>query len=328
MVPNSLIFRTTAAEQSFKEKLIRAFSLRAVVALRSGLLLPFTNISSSLVAFNREEARDDQVLIINPDAEGRNLAPSAEAIAKLLADPHDSTWSRLVSTTELRENDYNMSPDRYVLTGKARAANAIRRQGSALGDLVEIIRPQNVGFAQNEIGPGAPILELGVADIGDFGLVTCISKAPGSPQDHHKAERAKLRPNDIVLVVKGSVGKVGFFEGDRTGLDVIASQSFVILRCRSDGPIKDAAVLFRFLSSDTGRTILDSLKTGSAVPTLQVADIRTFPVLIPTPATQDLIAQQMRGLFELQRDLEKQRSAGMHQRAEMWPDRPGDIDTR
>jgi type I restriction enzyme M protein len=172
-------------------------------------------------------------------------------------------------------------------------------------------------------GDGAKISfsEIGAADIDEAGLVRQPTKEVLLSSDFvQHSRRARVENGDILLVIKGSVGKVGFVRNIPDGSTWLASQSFVILRLRRRGPLHDPRVLHRFLSSDLGQTTLQSLRVGSTVPGLQMADVRRLSILIPTVVEQKAIADEVEGLFDLQDRIEEMRHQLDERQRVMWPD--------
>ena len=91
----------------------------------------------------------------------------------------------------------------------------------------------------------ANYFEVAVADLDDVGRVRHPTKQVSVSRDAViQTRRALLKFGDIILVIKGSVGKVGFVCDLPGELEAnwIASQSFVIVRLRPHAPIRD----FRF----------------------------------------------------------------------------------
>jgi len=315
VVPASVMFRTTGADQAFKAQLIEREALRAVAALPAGALLPHTNIASGLLVFGAG-ANDERILMLDPSAKpADHRLPALFSAAINSGEAMD--WGRLVHPSEIAAQGFNMSPERYVLSPDARRMQAALDAGptAPLGDLVEIVRPQMVVGTRAQ---SAGLPEISVGDIGDFGLVERPARHVEPDADQFgRVAKARVRENDILLVAKGSVGRAGFV--DSSGEDWIASQSFVILRTRRHGPLADAAYLYRYLTSEVGQTLLQSVKAGTTVPMLQMADIKGFPVLLPPAGEQARIGAEVRELFALQTHIAALRREGLERQARIWP---------
>jgi restriction endonuclease S subunit len=125
---------------------------------------------------------------------------------------------------------------------------------------------------------------------------------------------------DVLLVIKGSVGKVGFVRDVPDKSVWLAGQSFAILRLRRHGPLTDPRVLHRFLSSNLGQRTLQSRCVGTTVPGLQMADVRRLPVVLPSPQQQKAIAQNVEALFDLQGRIQEMRNQLAQKQRCIWPD--------
>jgi hypothetical protein len=244
-----------------------------------------------------------------------------------------SEISALASIEEIAAQDFNLSVERYVLEPEARQIRDLLSQGETvhLEDIAEITRPQALLANRNRPAKedrrtDAPSLrandvlfEIGVGDIDEAGLIrTPTTTVPASPDLNQRAKSARLEPGDILIVIKGSVGKVGYVQEIPDGPAWLASQSFAILRLRRRGPITHSTVLFRFLSSGLGQRMVQSLKVGSAIPGLQMGDLRRLQVLVPSAKTQATIALQMASIFDKQEKIDQMRRELAEQRQTIW----------
>lgn len=314
VVPASVLFRTSGADQAFKDQLIDRGKLRAVAALPTGAMLPHTNIASGLLLLG-PRSQDERILMMDSSA-GPSDVPLPALFSKMMSED-ETHGSRRVLPPEIAAQGFNLSPERYVLSSDARRVQTLLDQGptATLDDLVEILRPQMV---VGKRGPASGIPEISVSDIGDFGLVESPGRHVEPDADQFgRLSKARVREDDILLVAKGSVGKAGLVGPD--GNDWIASQSFVILRPRRHGPLADAAYLYRYLTSEIGQTAVQSLKVGMTVPMLQMADIKGFAVPLRSAEEQARIGAQVRDLFALQGRIAQMRREGAERQAGMWP---------
>jgi type I restriction enzyme M protein len=231
-----------------------------------------------------------------------------------------------VSLEEVAANDFNLSVERYVLEPAARRVRdmASHAETALLEDIAELSRPQALPKPKDNGGTKISFFEVGAADIDETGIVRQPSKELLlTPELIQHTRRARLEEGDLLLVVKGSVGKVGLVRGLPKGANWLASQSFVVLRLRQHGPLRDPRVLHRFLSSEIGQTTLQSLRVGTTVLGLQMADVRRLPIVVPKSAEQKGIAEQVEALFDLQDRILEMRDQLTKRQRTIWPDGTG-----
>lgn len=336
VVPGSYLFRTTKAEQVLKEAAILQYGLDAVIALPREALGRHTTIPASLLTFRSdpERPRDGSVLMVDARAAAeRDVTWHLDAVS-VVRGRKEGPISALVSLQDTAAQDFNLAVDRYVLDPQARRArDALAATETRLEDVAELHRPQSLptGAASRVqasddaapyiVGAGAHLLEVGVADIDEAGVVQQPHKevAP-TPEVVQRSRKARLEAGDVLLVTKGSVGKVGFVREVPDDEAWLASQSFVVARVRRGGPVSDPHVLFRFLSSDVGQAALRSLTVGTTIPGLQMADVRRLPVLVPPKAVQADVVDEVRRAFDVQDRINKLREDAVARLRRVWPD--------
>jgi type I restriction enzyme M protein len=332
LLPNSFLFKVTKADQIFKDRAIRDFNLDAVVGLPRGIF-GGTSLPAGMVVFNPSAGssrKDGRVLMI--DARGERDRQSGfgaklpEGIGELLRTRQPTDISALVSLEEIAANDFNLSVERYVLEPAALRMRDLAAKATtvSLDDVAEFYRPQALPKAVGQVSTGE-FFEVGAADIDEVGIVRRPTKEiVVTPEAAQHARRARLERGDLLLVIKGSVGKVGFVRDTPEHGAWLASQSFVVLRLRRHGPLTDPRVLHRFLSSDLGQSTLQRLSVRVTVPGLQMADVRRIPVVIPSVEEQKAIAENVEALFDLQDRIEMMRTELAKRQHSIWPDHTGE----
>jgi type I restriction enzyme M protein len=331
LLPLNFLFRASKADQAFKERAIRDYGLDALIGLPRGVFGAIS-LAAALLIFRPIEAskshhgKPRDVLVVDASAErdgsvSKGLLPPD--LANIVRARETTSISVLVPVSRLEENDFNLSVERYVLSSEAlRVRELTSTSASApLDDLVEFYRPQAIPGAKSAAPAIGNFVEVGVADIDEAGIVRSPSKVVVvTPASEPQARRARLEKGDVLLVVKGSIGKVGFVRDIPKGVTWLANQSFAILRLRRHAPLVDPRVLFRFLSSNPGQTTLQSLRVGSAVPGLQMADVRRLLIVIPDREEQGSIAQEVENLFALQDRIRELRGELVNQQSRIWPE--------
>lgn len=349
LLPTGFLFRTTKADQAFKEQAMRLHGLAAVVSLPRDAFPSSSLVQVAMLVFLPKPKvhpwmrQQQRVLMVDGRLErGRDKSrPSAIGrlsafgnLTEILERHAETDISVLASADEIAGHDFNLSVERYVLDSEARRMRDLLANAEAvpLEDVADIIRPQALLVGRDRTGRegretdfadenAVVLLEVGVGDIDDAGVVrTPTTSVPATGELLQRTRRATLEPGDVLIVIKGSVGKVGFVRDIPDGPSWLASQSFAILRLRRRGPITDPGILFRFLSSSMGQVTVQSLKVGSVISGLQMADLRRLPVLVPSAQAQDAIAAQMGAIFDMQEKIQRMRQDLIKQQKTIWPE--------
>ena len=336
VMPGSYLFRTTKAEQVLKETAIVQYGLDSVIALPREALGRHTAISASLLIFRSdpERPRDGSILMVDARVAAERDTTWHLAAAGAVRKREEGPISTLVSLQDIAAQDFNLAVDRYVLDPQARhARDVLAAAETRLEDVAELHRPQSLptgaaGRAQasDDAGPfstgtGERLLEVGVADIDEAGVVRQPHKevAP-TPEVVQRSRKARLEVGDILLVTKGSTGRVGFVREVPDNEAWLASQSFVVARVRRGSPVSDPHVLFRFLSSNVGQAALRSLTVGTSISNLQMADVRRLPVLVPSKVVQADVVDEVRRAFDVQDRIDELRKDAVARLRHVWPD--------
>lgn len=169
---------------------------------------------------------------------------------------------------------------------------------SNLEFIANIVRAQNITKAESEASEDFLYMakEVAIGDIDEFGFVRAPEKTIlVSRNGEKRATQASLNDGDIVLAIKGSVGKVGLIRKPKDE-KWVANQSLLIIRSRpSYSQDYPNYYLFRFLSSDFVRKYFDSRAIGAYIPSISMTDVRRLDVpLVP----EAFLAEQKNKLAE------------------------------
>lgn len=178
----------------------------------------------------------------------------------------ESKIAKLVNYEEISENDEYLIPSRYI--------NSVDIKNSvALGDLVSIIRAptplRSIGQAKAD--------EIGISQLSYDGWGPLEGSGKRVQVDVKRLEDTRLRQYDVLLSIKGTVGKTGIItqpSGSETVPYVLAN-SCVALRVPSDRSPDLAIALFMFLRSTLGQRQIEALSAGGMIKQLTLATLRS-----------------------------------------------------
>ena len=306
-VPNSFLFGA-GVEATCRQRLLERGQVRAVIAMPGVLhatALPFAILvldaggGNDLVRFIN--GNDDLFRVAG--SKTRVRLTDVELLAVQLSTRVKSSVMRELPLDQIAANDFNLEVGRYL---RGRTAEQLQRKLETsetvrLHDVAEIVRP----LPTLKEGEGIRVHEVGAADIPAFGYIATASREVAVDENlAWRNERQFLRPLDVVLVVKGSTGKVGIVPPDAPPPGEggwIAGQSSIVLRCLAGGKL-DAHSLALQLRSPIGQTLLKMITSGASIPLIQVRELQQMQLFASPPE----LADEPRQILEEEADIQRQ----------------------
>ncbi|WP_417256163.1 N-6 DNA methylase [Celeribacter halophilus] len=331
-VPEGELFRMVGAEPVARRALLDSGRLQAVMGVPSGMMFANTWVKTSLLVISAAEASSDTVRFI--DLGHHTLSQKGRrGRAEILDDvswrevlngevPDDQTLARDVVRDEIIENNTVLVPERYLNVGTREQIDALLAQSDVaeLSEVVELIRP--VTISADEEGEYT-LFEAAPGDVNERGFISTPKREITVDRaKFNKALNQQLRPGDVLLSIKGTVGVVGLVADDvpREEEDTIwtAGQSLMILRPKKRVSMSNLA-LYEYLSNDTVQDYIKSIAGGAAIQTLAMKDLKGFAIPMPDEETIKSIEEgfaERQAIFdkieEMKMKLEEVRSRG-------WP---------
>ena len=309
----SLLF-SLGGEESLRKDILNQRILKAVINLPSALL-PFTSIPFSILVFDKTKKHEtvrffqgDNEQFYIKDGRNRTQLKNWESLLTSFNSSSDQSVTRNVTIEEIEANNFNLSVNRYLSPPETKRINSILRQSDKvliLDDSVSFIRPIVTIKVQNDNTEKILIHEFGVSDFPDFGYL----KQSLKPIEFPTLEMSKknidsfLKPHDVLIAVKGSVGKVAIVPENVPSAGEggwVVNQSCLILR--SNRQIIDPRVLFMYLRSDVAQFLLRSIVSGATISLIQLRSLKHLQVVIPPLSESERIISA----FEKQIDYQSQ----------------------
>lgn len=294
-VPNGFLFGANT-ERELRKSLIERGQLRAVVALPPGLL-SIASIAISMLVIS-PAGGEHSVRVVNADddcfrrmlSKTRSELTNIEAIIEAVNGTADETIARDVPVDEIASNDYQLQVSRYLIPDAQKRVLAHLQQTRLvpLGSLVDIIRPPVV---KSKGSASITLREVGVGDLQTFGYINDPQKSIKVDEEMAaKLSRHHLRPLDVVLSIKGSVGKVGLVPHTINVADLpwVAGQSSVALRVKSQN-LRPSA-LFMLLRSRLGQALIKGIVSAGTIPFIQTRELESLSIPVPSLMEQDAAA--------------------------------------
>lgn len=301
IVPSSFLFGL-GKDREVREYLLAKGMMEAVISLPTGTHYT-TNIPTALLLLNTaescrqvrfidatqpyflEQVMRGQVVLqrVGEILEFCGIPVEVDAKRALLAE--NPSLAAVVGVDQVLANDANLQVSRYVMSEEQRKlqSDLVSMPKVLLTELVEFIPSVPNKDRGVESPESINVLEVGAADIPSTGYIRKPEKTNSirlSPRRTGSPHDVFLRPYDVVLIIKGSVGKVGVVPGKLPEPGEggwIAGQSAVVLRAKAEG--QDLRGLALWLRSPLGQAVLDSIRSGAAIQMLSLAELRRLPVI-------------------------------------------------
>jgi len=281
-VSNSVLF-SSGGERRLRKDLLDEGVVQAVIGLPNGLLAD-SNIPFTLLVLDKCQ-RHETVRFVNCDSAHFKEAESRTRFTlKAVGDIVELALGRAngpdaadAHAKDLQKAEWNLLPSRYVIDAGMSQMDRVLEQyiTDPLEEIAEVIRP----LAETEIVSPIEVLEVGATDIQGSGFIPNPTKKILVSSGLSRGGAVFLQPDDIVFVIKGSVGKVSIAPEytPPPGLGGwVVGQSMAVVRVNRPRPYCMAmAVFFR---SDVGQELLRRLAAGATIPFLQIRELRQLRV--------------------------------------------------
>lgn len=313
-VPNGLLF-SPGAERQLREDLVRQQQIEAVISLPSALLQG-TALAFSILVLNTKKPSNEIVFVdgsreplVVKDGRGRSTLSGWREIAEaVVKQSGNATWAT-VSAGEVLDNHAQLQVSRYCKTDESKKLEAFlsKFKTMKLRDLVEVARPLPISPNEGVLSA----LEFGPADFPEYGY----ARTPGrevllTEQALSRGRDPFVKPLDIAITIKGSVGKVAIFPSDMVNPEAsgwVIGQSCLVLRVR-DRNLIDPRVLFSFLKSKPGQVLLKQIVSGAAVPLIQLRELEMLEIPIPSAEAQLLAIEHFEKIERIEQEIAESRS--------------------
>lgn len=303
LAPNVL---SRGTESLLREGLVRDNAVDMVIQLPERTLW-HTAVAPVLVVLDHQRAADEPILFVDANRLLTEERQSSiwnrshneefwEALTELSESPQEGQGARFVSKAEIERNDFDLSVKRYLM-GAATQKISVLENTRSLADVADIIRAQMLKSEEGD--DGQRVIEIGGRDIDDTGFIR-IQAPPKevvvSGRARKRAEQQRLLPGDILLIGKGSIGRVALVGRDCDD-HWVAGQVFLIIRASTRGVVAPE-YLYRYFASPLVQQYLEEISSGSGIPILKANDIKTLPVPVPSLKERERVIDVHRQIME------------------------------
>lgn len=221
--------------------------------------------------------------------------------------------AKLVSHQEILENQLTFAPSRYLRQVADLGPNTVK-----LGDICEAIKAP----ATSKVSTSYEAAELGLQDLEKWSRLSHALEKVVFLKSLPK-NSALVQPDDIVISIKGTVGKSALVGPTATHRETVVSQSCIALRLNRRRQHQNVTpeVLLMYLRSPHGKAQLAGLQVGTGVKHINPSTLLSAMV-VPVPAEQDCAAIQNEylQLCEYETTLENIEQRMLELAHRRWPD--------
>ena len=157
------------------------------------------------------------------------------------------------------------------------------------------------------------------SDIPPYGVTISATKEALFDLDSPRAQTYFLQPDDILIAVKGTIGKVGIVPNPPAAGEGgwVAGQSFAVIRSTQPARYMPQALLV-YLRSEMGQTLLNRLAVGASQPTIQLSALKDLPVPAISQNEMAKVAHIVEEEFQIQQQIEQLREKQAALGAQQW----------
>lgn len=324
-VQNNLLFGV-GAEHALREDLLQKKQIEAVIAMPAGLL-SYATIGFTVLVLDPRGGHD-HVRFVDADTDAfRKFTSKARCqlihVSSIINEVRvqtESEYAISISVAEILKNDTQLQVRRYVIPSSRKKVQDLLASSTnaPLEKLVHSIRPLQ-SSADVEIGIQA--YEIGAADIPDYGYIAKPGRVVMVDEAAAKKNATQfLRPFDIVLIVKGNVGKVGIVSPNVPAAGPggwVAGQSAIVLRVDPNG-LLDSRALAMQLRSPLGQELLAGIVAGATIPMIQIRELMRMKVIIPDSTTAKHALHTLDQESQFQEEIERLREKQKDLASGLW----------
>ena len=215
-----------------------------------------------------------------------------EQLVEAMEDNADHPGMLSIDKQRIIAEDYVLTSQKFLIseTGQQIDELIANQLTKPLKALVEFERSLPIRSRDEE--GDIQVFEVGVSDLNSD-YIYQVDKQISIPSDMlFDGRKNFLRPNDIVLSIKGVTGKVALIPETVPAVGEggwVVSGMCSILRVQEDSGISPE-VLFAYLRSQIGQELLNRLAAGNtALRNIPIQELKQIPVIIPDAGEQSEI---------------------------------------
>lgn len=284
----------SSMEKPIRQYLIDKGMVKAVVSLPSNIWTS-TGVKTSMLILDPKGGNDQVRFVDLSESEFVDKTTNRwlvgltdiEGILAQIASSEETDYALSVDRQSIVDRDYTLYSTAYILSPEEKKVQSFitKSKTVSLDSLVRFER----GLPFNADEGSYTVLEVGASEIEDIGDIAIPTKEVNiSEAVRAKNEAVFLRPNDIVMILKGSAGKLGIVPesvpttGDKRWT---VNKSAIVIRVTSSKI--DPRALYTYLKSDFGTVQISRLIKGATIANISLKELKQMQVIIPSEDEQN-----------------------------------------
>ncbi|GEN36606.1 N-6 DNA methylase [Aneurinibacillus danicus] len=329
IVPPGVLFRG-GPDQRIREELLKEDLIDAVIHLPSNLYVG-SGIPVVILLFNKAKQMEHRGKVQMIQADQDYLKRRAKHILRTQdidkivhtyqMKAEIEQYSRIVSLSELKENEWMLNPKRYFGSAEIETPigtvqvnwsqyEALDFPKVELGDIANVFRGLNTPSAKEFTMDTEYTHKLiNLADVQD-GQILFDTLTPIYLDDKKKIRSYEVQPGDVILSSRGLFFKIAIIPPTHEKL--ILSSNFIGIR---PGRNVDSGYIKAFLESPIGRYYISLHQKGAAISMISHKDIEKLPILLLSLAQQQKLSADF---MEADRELKETIAAAERKHKEQY----------
>lgn len=212
----------------------------------------------------------------------------------------NSEHCKFVSISSIKSNAdklCKLDPTAYVSPTEVLDSVAYIKKGTVELDKIATIYKALTCKAPADTDFKEKLCELNLNDVPESGIITSVPKEVEVELGLKQAKRNLLIDGDVVISVKGAVGKVGFYKERQK--KVMAGQCFAIIRSK-DPDLYSQELIFALLRNDDMQDYIKTKITGDKLKVLQLSELKAIPLPVATESMKAKACRITQELYDSQ----------------------------
>lgn len=315
----------SSMEKPVRQYLVDKGMVKAVVSLPSNIWTS-TGVKTSMLILDPKGGNDQVRFIDLSESEFVDKTTNRwlvgltdiEGILAHIESDNETDYALSVDRQSIVDKDYTLYSAAYILSPEEKKVQSIIAK-SETANLDSLVRFER-GLPFNADEGDYTVLEVGASEIEDIGDIAIPTKEVSiSEAVRAKNEAGFLQPNDIVMILKGSAGKLGIVPesvpttGDKRWT---VNKSGIVIRVTSSKI--DPRALYTYLKSDFGTVQISRLIKGATIANISLKELKQMPVIIPSEDEQNEAIACTQKSRETQQAIQRLQDEQQARQSKLW----------